>query len=171
MLERAGVDLKSRIEFEHDVILVELREYRRDLPLAEGVVERVVDRLGRHPQPRGGVAVDAQRCARGGRLSIGRHVLQLRQRRQLLLETIGAHRASSSLLPSCSVYWYCVLLGRPPTWMSCRTCMNSAIPCDPRQFRLQPGDDFAGGACRDRCIGFRLIIIRPWLTRRVGPIQ
>jgi len=36
--EGTGVELEARIKFEHDVILVELREDRGDLPLAKGVV-------------------------------------------------------------------------------------------------------------------------------------
>jgi hypothetical protein len=39
-----GILLELRIDFQHHVVLVQLREHRRDLPLAEGVVERVVDR-------------------------------------------------------------------------------------------------------------------------------
>ena len=68
------------------MILVELREDRRDLPLAKGIVQRVVDRLGRDPEAGRGVAVDAQCCARGGSLGVGRHILQLRQRLQFLFE-------------------------------------------------------------------------------------
>ena len=46
-----------------DVILVELREHGRDLALAEGVVERVVDMCGRDAEARSGVAVDDRACA------------------------------------------------------------------------------------------------------------
>ncbi len=43
------------------MVLVELGEDGRDLALAEGVVERVVDDLGGDAQARGGVAVDGER--------------------------------------------------------------------------------------------------------------
>ena len=46
--------------FEHDAVLVQLREHGRDLALAEGVVERVVDRLRRDAEPRRRIAVDHQ---------------------------------------------------------------------------------------------------------------
>ena len=47
--------------FQHDVILVQLREYGGDLPLAVGVVEGLVDRGRRDAEARGRVAVDHQR--------------------------------------------------------------------------------------------------------------
>ncbi len=75
--------------------------------------------------------------ARGRRgLDVRRHVLQLRQRSQPLLEDAAPSGPARCCSPSCSVYWYCVLLGRPPTWMSWRTCMNSVIAVDLRQLRL-----------------------------------
>ena len=48
-LQRRRVLLELGLHLEHDAVLVELREDRRDLPLAEGVVERVVDRCGVTP--------------------------------------------------------------------------------------------------------------------------
>ena len=41
----SGILLELRLHFEHHVVLVQLREDGGDLALAEGVVERVVDRL------------------------------------------------------------------------------------------------------------------------------
>src|SRR5258707_9461633 len=41
--ECVGAVLEPRIDFENDVILIDLREYGRDDALAEGIVERVVD--------------------------------------------------------------------------------------------------------------------------------
>ena len=38
--------------FQNDVILVQLREKRRNLPLAEGVVERLIDHLRGDAQAR-----------------------------------------------------------------------------------------------------------------------
>ena len=46
-----------------DVVAVELREVLRDLPLAERVVERVVDQLRRDAEARGLIAVDRRASA------------------------------------------------------------------------------------------------------------
>ena len=51
-----GLLLELRRDFQHHVILVELREHGRHLALAERVVERVVDQLRRDAEPRSGVA-------------------------------------------------------------------------------------------------------------------
>jgi hypothetical protein len=74
-----GVELELRIELEHDVILVELREDCRNLTLAKGVVQCIVDRLWRDPEAGCGVAVDAQCRAWGRGLGVRRDVLQIRQ--------------------------------------------------------------------------------------------
>jgi hypothetical protein len=47
-----------RHRLQHDPILVGLGVDRGDLPLAEGVVERIVDHLQRHAQTAGELAVD-----------------------------------------------------------------------------------------------------------------
>ena len=49
---RSGVCMKFGLNFQHDMILIELGEHRRDLPLAESVVQRVVDRLRRDAEAR-----------------------------------------------------------------------------------------------------------------------
>ena len=59
-LERIGILLELRIDFQDDVILVELSEDGRDLALAEGVVKGVVDVGGENAEARSGVAVDGQ---------------------------------------------------------------------------------------------------------------
>ena len=41
--ERVGVFAELGLDLEHHAVLVQLREHDRDLPLAERVVERVVD--------------------------------------------------------------------------------------------------------------------------------
>ena len=58
MLQIVGTDLERGLDFEHDVILVELGEHGGHLALAEGVVERVVDGLGQNAEAGSGVAVD-----------------------------------------------------------------------------------------------------------------
>ena len=55
--QRVGRELEVRLHFEDHAVLVELRENDRDLPLAECVVERVVNRLREHVVPRGLLAV------------------------------------------------------------------------------------------------------------------
>ena len=49
------------VYLEHHMVLVQLREDGRDLPLAEGIVERVVDHLRRDAEARRGIAVDDER--------------------------------------------------------------------------------------------------------------
>ena len=49
-----------------------------DLPLAEGVVERVVEHLRRDAEARGGVAVDGERELEPGRLLIARDIREAR---------------------------------------------------------------------------------------------
>ena len=58
--------------------------YIVETALAEGVVERVVDQLGRDPQPRRGHAVDDERGLEALVLLVGRHVGELRQLPQRL---------------------------------------------------------------------------------------
>ena len=65
------------------VIGVDLGEILRDLPLAEGVVERVVDQLRLDAEARRHVAIDRQRQRRAGDLLVGGDVAQLRQAAEL----------------------------------------------------------------------------------------
>ena len=58
MFERIRAALILRVDLENHVVLVQLREDGRYLPLAECVVESVVDRLWRNSQARRGVAID-----------------------------------------------------------------------------------------------------------------
>src|ERR1700719_1701338 len=53
--ERVRIGLPLRTSLQHHVILVGLREDGRDLPLAEGIVERVVHVLESDAQPAGSV--------------------------------------------------------------------------------------------------------------------
>ena len=84
MAEVARVLLVLRIDLEDDVVLVELREDDRDLALAEGVVERIVDGRGGQAQARGGVAVEREVGAQAGGLLVAGYVGQLRQRPELV---------------------------------------------------------------------------------------
>src|SRR5437660_1397228 len=70
LLPATGVDIdvsecvrilrKLRFDFQHNVILVQLRKNRRDLPLPKSIIERVVDRLRQDAKPRCGVTIDDQ---------------------------------------------------------------------------------------------------------------
>ena len=46
----------------------------------------------------------------------------------ILARIFGAHSLSSSRLASCSVYWNCVRVGRPPTRTSCAACRYRRAP-------------------------------------------
>ncbi len=65
------------------------------LPLAEGVVERVVDDLRGEAQPRRGVAVDVDVELEAGRLLVGGDVLELGQLLERVEHLRGAHVRSS----------------------------------------------------------------------------
>ena len=58
ILQDRGVLPIARRDLHHDVILVDRAVDRRDLALAEGVVERIVDLARRQAETRGGVAID-----------------------------------------------------------------------------------------------------------------
>ena len=60
-MQSGRILLKLRQDFQHHVILIQLCEQGRDLALAESIVERVVDHLGRDAQPGSGIAIDDQR--------------------------------------------------------------------------------------------------------------
>ena len=47
MFQIIGAILKFGLHFQHHAVLIELGEPRRDLPLAEGAVQSVIDHLGR----------------------------------------------------------------------------------------------------------------------------
>ncbi len=75
---------------EDDAVLVRLGEDGRDNALAEGVVQRVVDRAGGDAEPRGGVAVD---------VDIGRQAVALDVVDHRAQVTIGAHFRGEFLRP------------------------------------------------------------------------
>ena len=62
------------LQLEDHAVRVQLREDDRDLPLPEGVVERVVDRLERDPEARCRVAVDDDLRLEPLVLLVARHV-------------------------------------------------------------------------------------------------
>src|SRR5438445_8921646 len=107
--QRSRVLLILRLHLQDHPVLVELGEDGRDLPLAESVVERVVDGLREDPEARGAVAIDDQRLLQAGGEQVAGHVAQLWQGPQLL-HHLRAHSVSSLASASSSVYWYWVRL-------------------------------------------------------------
>ncbi len=79
MVQLVGVQLKLRLRLQNHVVLVQLRVHRIDLPLAERVVERIVDRRRRHAQARSSRPVDHQRHRQTAHLLVGRNIFELRQ--------------------------------------------------------------------------------------------
>ena len=110
-----GIALQLRQDLHDDVVAGELREILRDLALAEGVVQRVVDQLRLDAVARGLVAVD-RRASASCRRSAGRWRRRAAPAGLAACASIfGAQSFSSSRSASCSVYWYCVREARPPT--------------------------------------------------------
>jgi hypothetical protein len=76
--------LKLGIGLKDHVILVQLGVNRRDLPLPEGVVKRVVDRCRQNSQPRRGIAVNGQADLQPAVLLIAGYVSQFGRIAQLV---------------------------------------------------------------------------------------
>ena len=89
MVQLVRVLLKLRFALEHNVILIHLRIHRVDLPLAEGVIQSVIDGRRRDAQARGGDPVNHQSYGQPSQLLIGRDVFQLRQLLQSVDEAVG----------------------------------------------------------------------------------
>src|SRR5580704_16062033 len=88
-MQVAWIALKARQRFEHDVILVQLGIESRNLALAEGVVERVVDHVGGDAHARSCHAVDHQSLCQSTHLLVGGHVAQLRNTLEFFYEPRG----------------------------------------------------------------------------------
>jgi hypothetical protein len=76
--QRGRCELELRLRFEDHAILVELRENDRDLPLAKGVVKRVVDGLRGDVEVRGFLAVDVHAELQAAGLLVAGYVDQAR---------------------------------------------------------------------------------------------
>ncbi len=70
------------VSLQDDPVLVGLGEDGRDDPLAEGVVQGVIDRRGGHAHPCGGIPVDLHE----GRQTLGLHVRRHVTDRLVLIE-------------------------------------------------------------------------------------
>ena len=84
ILERIGALLELLSHLHHHVVLVDSLVHGGDLPLAKGVVQRVIDRLRSQAQAGSRIAVDDQAGFQCAVLQIAIHVLKLRDRSQLL---------------------------------------------------------------------------------------
>ena len=130
---------------QHDAVVVHRRERRRHLPLAEGVVEGVVDRLEADSKAAGAVAIDVDREHQPRGLLIGRHVAQLREALQL-----GQHLGAPGLqLAEIGVLQRVLVLGarRPATHAHVlHRLKEERHTRDLRQLGTQAGDDLIGGA-------------------------
>ena len=113
-----------------------LRVDRRDLALAERVVERVVDRRCSVMPRRAAVSrsMSTSSCEAGG-LLIGGHVLELGQlaqrRRARAAPTRAARRGSR---PAACTGTACAP-ARPPMRTSCTACRKRLMPCTLRELR------------------------------------
>lgn len=89
MVQLIGIQLKLRLALEHDMVLIDLGIHRVDLPLAEGIIESVINRGGRYAKSRGRDPVNHQRYSQPSRLLIGGDIFQLRQLIQPADESVG----------------------------------------------------------------------------------
>ena len=95
MLQILQAVLELRLDFQHDTILVRLREDGRDLALAKGIIQRIVDGLRADAEARRRIAVDDQERLQAQVLVVAGHITELRQRLQLLHK---ARRPEAQLL-------------------------------------------------------------------------
>ena len=117
--QRRRIALILRRGLEDHAVLVRLPVDGGDLPLAERIVERVVDHLHRDAEPAGLLAVDVDEGAQAAFLRLGRHVAQRRVRRAAPRPAGPTTRRPRRRRCATSVYWYCARLGRVEIWMSC----------------------------------------------------
>ena len=104
VVERVRIALKLRRDFEHHVILIELREHRRHLPLPEGVVQRVVDQIRRDAEARSGQPIDHDMFLPAVVLLIGRDVAQRGNRLELVDQLVRSTGSTPSALGSSRLY-------------------------------------------------------------------
>ena len=78
--------LEIRIDFQNHVVLVQLREDGRDLPLTEGVVQRLVDACGRMPSREALSRSMTKSALQSLVLLVGSYVAQLGEGLELLYQ-------------------------------------------------------------------------------------
>ena len=140
-----------RLRLQDDAVLVGLAVDGRDLPLAEGVVERVGHALHGDAEPAGLLAVDLDVDAQAAFLRLGGDLAQRRHRRAVCATSLSAHSSTSSaigadqrvlVLRAAHAGRDLDVLRRPGNRPSCRGCR--------RPSSLQPVDDRVDA---DRCAG------------------
>ena len=87
--QRSGVLLVARLRLQDDAILVGLSVDGRNLPLAEGVIERVGDALHRYAEPSGLFAIDVDLHTRAAFLRFGGDFAQCRITTQTARQLVG----------------------------------------------------------------------------------
>ena len=107
--QRGKIRLELGVNLKDDAVLVRLPIDGRNLPLAEGVVKRIVQRLHGDAEPArdNAVGVDHHRIA--VLLNVGGDVDQPPVVLQLGFEFLGPGREAVAVEPT-RPYWYCVLL-------------------------------------------------------------
>ena len=147
LLRSSGLLRKSRRDFKHHVILIQLREHGRDLALAEGVVERVVDLLHADAQARSRIAIDDQRGFEPAVLLVGRDIAQVRQ---------ACCSLSTKRLAQVRKFFGVGIFERVLVLRPADAVFDGEIlhrlhvkrdAFDLRQFGLQAADDVAGAGC------------------------
>ncbi len=73
------VELEAPVDFENHPVHRNLGVVARDLPLAESVIQRIVEALHGHSEPRHSVAVQGNANLRWSRLQVGLHIPELGQ--------------------------------------------------------------------------------------------
>ena len=76
MIQLVRVQLKLRLTFQNNMVLIDLRIHRADLPLTESVIQGVIDGRRRDAKSRGGNPVNHERYGQPACLLIGGDIFQ-----------------------------------------------------------------------------------------------
>ena len=145
VFQRIGVPLKPRLDFQHHMILVQLREDRRYETLSECVVQSVVDHLRRNSKTRGAVSIDHQSCLESLGLLVAGDIAQFGQRLQLFNQP---RRPGIQLVRIC-IFETVLKLGTADPIVNCESLYRlhkQRDAFDSFQFRLQAPDDLGGAS-------------------------
>ncbi len=166
--ECVGIGLPVAVGLEYHAILVGLTEDRRDLALAEGVVQRIDDRLHRHAEPGRRFAIDGEQGAEAVVLLIGRDVHQTGHGGELRHQA----RAPAGQFGGIGVD-HRVLIARAADASADLDVLHGlqvdAQAGDVAQLRLEPRDDHVDAVARGRAASARWIFRRCWASRSSFP--
>ncbi len=146
LAERADVLLVLRQQLHHDPVLVRRRVDRRHLPLAERVVQRVLDLARRHAELARRLAIDVDRDLRILDQQVARDVDQARATAAGASPAARAAVFSAVMSPLCSVYWYRLFDARPPIEIAGGFWMNVRDAGDARHRLREVARDLVGAA-------------------------